>query len=102
MPAQGRIQKKRKRGGGEGGAELRLDCDRYFVPMKYCLRFEEETSIHTLTLPLGCRASTAVSRLSFHHPASRFKLQSELVSHLRKMGAFPVPAAKLKVDLFAI
>ena len=43
--------------------------------MKYCLR----RNLHTLTLSLGC---TAAARLSLHHPASRFMLQSELVSHL--------------------
>ena len=41
----GRIQKKRK-----GGAELRLDWDRFYLaPMKYCLRFGEETSTLTDT-----------------------------------------------------
>ena len=87
MPAQGWIQKNK----GEGG--------------RVC----------TLSLPLGCRASSAISRRSLHHPASRFKLQSELVSctHAQDGGFGPynpppppppppprsVPAAKLKVDL---
>ena len=37
-------EKKEGGGGGGGGAELRLDWDRSFlVPMKYCLRFKEES-----------------------------------------------------------
>ena len=83
---QGRTQKKRKGGGGGGGALLRLDWDKfYLVPMKYCLRFKEETSTCTLTLPLGCWASTAAARLSLHHPVSRFNLTVSL-THAQDKG----------------
>ena len=40
-----RSRKKGKGGGRGGGAELCLDWDRsYLAPMKYCLKFKEETS----------------------------------------------------------